>query len=156
MTGMISHHAQAVVMSKWAASYGASGSVKTLARLIEATQSDEIQIMQGWLEERNEAVPAPNRMQPASHSEHSMPGMLTPAQMAELESKRGAAFDKLFLQYMIQHHEGALTMAKELFGSPGAAQDMAVFEFANGVVAHQTTEINRMKRMLAALPSETP
>lgn len=80
-----------------------------------------------------------------------MPGMLTDDQMKELDQARGPAFDRLFLTYMIQHHRGAVTMVKDLFGSPGAAQDETVFKFANDVSVDQSTEIARMEQMLAAL-----
>ena len=82
-----------------------------------------------------------------------MPGMLTDEQLAQLDAARGMAFDRLFLTLMIQHHEGAVTMVDELFGSPGAGQDEVVFRFASDVYADQTTEIDRMQKMLAALPS---
>ncbi len=85
-----------------------------------------------------------------------MPGMLTPAQMSQLEAARGPEFDRLFLTFMIQHHRGAVAMVKQLFGTPGAAQDETVFKFANDVNVDQTTEIARMERMLAALPGRRP
>jgi uncharacterized protein (DUF305 family) len=83
-----------------------------------------------------------------------MPGMLSEAQMATLDSARGPEFDRLFLTWMIQHHQGALTMVDSLFKTPGAAQDEIVFKFANDVHADQTTEIDRMQQMLSALPSK--
>jgi uncharacterized protein (DUF305 family) len=81
-----------------------------------------------------------------------MPGMLTPAQMQQLDQARGPEFDRLFLTFMIQHHRGAVTMVNDLFGTPGAARDETVFKFANDVNVDQTTEVARMERMLAALP----
>jgi uncharacterized protein (DUF305 family) len=81
-----------------------------------------------------------------------MPGMLTPAQMQQLDQAKGPEFDRLFLTFMIQHHRGAVSMVKDLFGTPGAARDETVFKFANDVNVDQTTEVARMERMLAALP----
>ena len=87
---------------------------------------------------------------------HVMPGMLTEAQMEELERASGSEFDRLFLTYMIQHHRGAVAMVKQLYGNPGATQDDTVFKFANDVSVDQTTEIARMERMLNALPAGEP
>jgi uncharacterized protein (DUF305 family) len=84
-----------------------------------------------------------------------MPGMLTPGQMRALEAARGAEFDRLFLTLMIQHHEGAVTMVRQLFGSAGAAQEDTIFKFASDVSVDQTTEVARMRRMLAAMATET-
>ena len=82
-----------------------------------------------------------------------MPGMLTEAQMKELDQARGSEFDRLFLTYMIQHHRGAVTMVRQLFGTPGAAQDEMTFKLASDVSADQSSEISRMERMLAETPS---
>ena len=87
---------------------------------------------------------------------HLMPGMLTEAQMQELEQAKGPEFDRLFLTYMIQHHRGAVAMVKQLYGTPGAAQDDTVFKFANDVGVDQTTEIARMERMLDSMPAGEP
>ncbi len=94
----------------------------------------------------------------SAHAEsgHSMPGMLSPAQMSRLRSARGAEFDRLFLTYMIQHHRGAVSMVEELFGTYGAAQDETVFKFASDVNVDQITEIARMERMLRSLLFEAP
>jgi uncharacterized protein (DUF305 family) len=81
--------------------------------------------------------------------------MLTPEQMGQLGAARGAEFDRLFLTFMIQHHEGAVTMVRQLFGSAGAAQEDTIFKFASDVSVDQTTEVTRMRRMLAAMPTET-
>ena len=121
-------------------------------------QRDEIGLMQGWLRNRRlpvpEADPAGWRMM-MNGQEHTMamPGMLTADQMKELDASRGAEFDRLFLKYMIQHHEGAITMVNSLFGSNGAAQDELVFKFASDVQVDQATEIARMKLMLEAIPA---
>jgi uncharacterized protein (DUF305 family) len=146
MSGMIAHHAQAVLMGRWAVDtlHGASRAVRALAERIIVAQQDEIAFLERWLRERNEA--------PMDH-QTLMPGMLTAGQLAELNRARGAEFDRLFLQFMIRHHEGAITMVNELLATHGAAQDGLVFRFAADVNADQTTEIDRMRRMLAALPS---
>jgi uncharacterized protein (DUF305 family) len=97
-------------------------------------------------------VPDPHH---AMHG-HLMPGMLTEAQMQELKQAEGPEFDRLFLTYMIQHHRGAVAMVKQLYGTPGAAQDDTVFKFANDVGVDQTTEIARMERMLDSMPAGEP
>ncbi|MCU0647522.1 MAG: DUF305 domain-containing protein [Gemmatimonadaceae bacterium] len=160
MQGMIHHHAQAVVMSRWAPSHGASPAVRTLAARIINAQQDEIAIMQTWLRDRKQPVPEVMEMNGqlmvhgAGHEGHDMqmPGMLTDAQMRELDAARGVEFDRLFLTYMIQHHKGATAMVSTLFSSDGAANDEAVFKFAADVNIDQTTEIVRMQGMLDALP----
>lgn len=156
MTGMIGHHAQAIVMARWAPTHGASSSVRTLCDRIINAQQDEIVTMQTWLRDRHqpvpEAVPGPMKMQMGGmEHEMLMPGMLTDEQMKQLDQARGPEFDRLFLTFMIQHHNGAVQMVKELFGTNGAAQDELVFKFASDVNVDQTTEIARMQRMLFAL-----
>lgn len=161
MTGMIHHHAQAIRMARWAPTHGANAAVQRLAARIINAQHDEIGTMQSWLLVRNQPVPDPNRdgmqmhsgMSGDMHSMHEMlmPGMLTEAQMQELDAARGSEFDRLFLTFMIQHHSGAVSMVRELFGTYGAAQDQLVFKFANDVNVDQTTEIARMQKMLAAV-----
>jgi uncharacterized protein (DUF305 family) len=152
MTGMIGHHAQALAMAALAPRNGASPEVRRLAERITAGQQDEIGTMERWLRARGKPVPD---QQHAMHGE-PMPGMLSETQMRELEQARGPEFDRLFLTYMIQHHRGAVTMVKQLYGTPGAAQDDTVFKFADDVGVDQTTEIARMERMLDALPAGEP
>jgi uncharacterized protein (DUF305 family) len=163
MQGMIHHHAQAILIAKWAPSHGASDAVQRLCERIVVAQRDEIRLMSTWLRQRNQEVPAADTVGMAAHAGHDMPGMtmampalmpgmLTPAQVAELDSARGRQFDRLFLQYMIQHHRGAITMVHELFASHGAAQDGVVSRFATDVEADQGAEIERMSLMLAAIP----
>jgi uncharacterized protein (DUF305 family) len=155
MSHMIGHHAQALVMSGWAPSHGASQSVMILAERIINAQQDEIASMQRWLGDRGKPVPQPGSgMTMPGHAHHDMlmPGMLTEAQMQQLDRARGPEFDRLFLTFMIQHHKGAVSMVKDLFGTTGAARDETVFKFANDVSVDQTTEVARMQRMLAALP----
>ena len=156
MSGMIGHHAQAVVIARLAPSNGANGSLRILAERIAVAQQDEIDFMSAWLRKRNEKVPAANTNLAAEHFHHGpdhamMPGMLTPVQTDSLSRARGQEFDKLFLRYMIQHHRGALTMVQKLFASPGAGQDGEVFRFASDVEADQMAEIDRMQSMLETL-----
>jgi uncharacterized protein (DUF305 family) len=157
MSHMIGHHAQALVMAGWAPTHGAGASVRILAERIINAQQDEIATMQRWLGDRGKPVPEarPTGMKMMMNGvEHEMlmPGMLTEAQMRQLDQAKGPEFDRLFLTYMIQHHRGAVSMVKDLFGTNGAAQDETVFKFANDVNVDQSTEIARMERMLAALP----
>ncbi len=155
MTHMIGHHGQAIEMSRLAPERAGSSALRTLAARIISSQEDEIATMQRWLEDRRQPVPSPfaPMMMTMNGMEHEMlmPGMLTPAQMTELRNARGAAFDRLYLTGMIQHHRGATSMVRDLFGTEGAAQDETIFKFANDVNVDQTTEIARMERMLAAM-----
>src|SRR5437773_9462678 len=151
MAGMIGHHAQAIQMAGWAPSHGASQSIRVLCERIVVAQTDEIAMSQRWLREHGEYVPPAD---PRGHIMQGMdqpmlmPGMLTPQQMSQLDSARGPEFDRLFLTFMIQHHQGAITMVQQLLAVPGAAQDGPIFRFASDVNADQTTEINRMTLML--------
>jgi uncharacterized protein (DUF305 family) len=156
MSGMIGHHAQAIVMAQWAPTHGASPSVRTLAERIINAQQDEIATMQQWLSDRHKPVPeakAGPMMMQMNGMTHAMlmPGMLTEDQMKQLDAARGPDFDELFLTFMIQHHRGAVSMVKTLFESYGAAQDETVFKFASDVNVDQSTEIARMERMLTSL-----
>ncbi|PWN06775.1 DUF305 domain-containing protein [Rhodohalobacter mucosus] len=194
MTGMIGHHAQALVMSDLAPENGASPTIQTLAARIINAQKDEIATMQTWLKERNQPVPIVNidglnltitMEQPDSddmhhdqhdtgeddhqkmdhgemdhsdmgtHNHHDMPGMLTQAQLEELAAARGAEFDRKFLSFMIQHHEGAVIMVTDLFDSDGAALDEQAFRLASDIQVDQITEIERMKLMLSQM-SDAP
>ena len=151
VSGMIGHHAQAIQMAGWAPSHGASPSVRVLCERIVVAQNDEIAFAQRWLREHNEVVPPADprgHVMPGMDHPMLMPGMLTPEQMAQLDAARGREFDRLFLKGMIQHHQGALTMVAQLLAAPGAAQDGPIFRFAADVNADQTTEIDRMTRML--------
>ncbi|HVZ50110.1 MAG TPA: DUF305 domain-containing protein [Gemmatimonadaceae bacterium] len=156
MSGMIHHHAQAVVMGKWAPTHGASPAVQRLCERIVNAQTDEIGLMSRWLEDRNQPVPRPNPMgMPMEMGGMThvmpMPGMLSEAQMKELDAAHGMDFDRLFLTFMIQHHKGAVTMVHDLFSHRQAGQDETVFKFASDVEVDQTTEINRMADMLLGL-----
>ena len=158
MTGMIGHHAQAVLIAGWAPSHGASASIRAMCERIVVGQQDEITLMQRWLRDRHETVPdadASHAMMPGMDQAMMpmMPGMLTAEQLVQLDQARGAEFDRMFLTFMIQHHQGAIVMVDQLFGSQGAGEEERVFRFASDVYADQTTEIDRMQKMLAALPS---
>jgi uncharacterized protein (DUF305 family) len=160
MSGMIGHHSQAILISKWAPSHGASPSIQTLALRIINAQQDEITAMQKWLRDRNQPVPDVSahgimmKMDGMNH-EMVMPGMLNDTQLKELDAARGKEFDRLFLTDMIQHHQGAITMVNNLFGTAGAAQEVAVYKVASDAFADQTTEIDRMQKMLASVIFET-
>jgi uncharacterized protein (DUF305 family) len=159
MQGMIHHHAQAIEMCKWAPTHGASASVQTLCGRIINAQGDEIALMSQWLRDRRQDVPAPTAttmkmMMNGKEMDMLMPGMLSPEQMQQLDAARGQAWDKLFLQDMIQHHKGAVSMVHDLFETQGAGQDETVFKFASDVNVDQTTEITRMEKMLFALTIE--
>jgi uncharacterized protein (DUF305 family) len=155
---MIGHHAQALEMAELVPSRTRNESIHLLAQRIEISQRDEIRRMQNWLRDRGQTVPDPHAS--AMHHDSAahpmlMPGMLTPDQMAQLAAAKDAAFDALFLRLMIQHHEGALTMVKTLFSSPGSAQETATFRYASDVDADQRIEIERMRKMLSVMP-ESP
>ena len=160
MHDMIAHHAQALVMAAMAPTHDASPQVSLFCRKVLVSQRDEIELMQEWLRERGEKVPdaSAEHAHGAMHmemgkDEHEMrmPGMLTPAQLRQLDEARGAEFDRLFLTFMIQHHEGALTMVAKLFDSPGAGQTPEIFGIATGVDADQRAEIARMQDMLTTI-----
>jgi uncharacterized protein (DUF305 family) len=151
MQGMIAHHRQALEMTSLVRERTNSESIHLLAERIEVSQTDEIAMMSRWLETRGETVPAPG-----AHAHHagdagSMPGMLSAAEMASLADARGAAFDRRFLELMIRHHEGALTMVGRLLGTPGAGQEVDVYRIASEVDSDQRIEIERMQRMLDRL-----
>jgi len=156
MTGMIGHHAQAVLIAGWAPTHGASPSLMRMAERIVVGQQDEIQLMETWLQDRGEPVPDPSSHENHAGMDHSMhmPGMLNAAQLDSLDNARGPEFDRLFLTYMIQHHMGAIVMVNELFATHGAGQDEPTFRLASNIYADQTTEIARMQKMLAALDAE--
>ncbi|MGB3544070.1 DUF305 domain-containing protein [Rubrivirga sp.] len=195
MTGMIGHHAQALVMSALAPDAGGGQAVKTLAARIANAQRDEIETMQTWLRDRGQPVPVfeiegtvltvtlegvpmdhggmdhagTDHADDADEMDHggmnhggmdhggtmhdhsSMPGMLSQAQLDRLAAAQGAEFDRLFLEFMIQHHGGAVVMVEDLFEADGAGQDEASFRLASDVQVDQRTEIARMQQMLDAM-----
>jgi uncharacterized protein (DUF305 family) len=148
MQGMIGHHAQAIEMVDLLKARTHSEDMRKLAQRIELSQNDEIRMMREWLQARGAAVPG-------EHSHHDpamrMPGMLTPEEMAQLAAAKGEAFDRLFLRDMINHHEGAIVMVRELFAAPGAGQESEIYTFASDVEADQRMEIARMAAMLKEL-----
>ena len=147
MQGMIGHHAQAVEMVALVATRSHTKDLERLAQRIDASQRDEMAMMRDWLERRGEPLPDAH----AHHGAHRMPGMLTDAQMTALAAATGTAFDRLFVEGMIQHHGGALTMVEALFASRGAGQEPEIFDFASDVEADQTMEIARMRALLEEL-----
>jgi uncharacterized protein (DUF305 family) len=149
MQGMIGHHAQAIEMTDLLATRTESDAMRTLAKRIELSQADEIRMMQEWLTARGAALPDPHAHH--AHGATLMPGMLTAEEMARLAAAKGPEFDRLFLEGMIKHHGGALTMVEELFATPGAGQEGEIFAFASDVDADQRMEIQRMGAMLAKL-----
>lgn len=149
MQGMIGHHAQAIEMAALLPERTRRDDMRLLAKRIEVSQADEIEMMQRWLEARGQQVPGP-------HAHHApgaplMPGMLTTEEMSRLAGASGAAFDRLFLELMIKHHEGALTMVHELYSGPAAGQESEIYAFASDVVADQKMEIDRMRGMLMSV-----
>lgn len=160
MQGMIMHHAQAVEMTALIESRTENKNVRLLGARISQSQSDEMKFMKRWLEARGESVSRPMPEMPDSHSHADqssahqmlMPGMLSSQQMNELRKATGAEFDKLFLTGMIQHHNGALVMVKDLFDTAGAGQDAEVFNFATDVDSGQRAEIDIMRNMLGEKP----
>jgi len=144
MQGMIMHHAQAVEMTALIASHTENQELRSLAARIGRSQTDEIKFMKRWLAARGEPV----EMAMPGMSHGLMPGMLTPDQMEALRKAKGAEFDRLFLTGMIQHHNGALTMVKDLFDTAGAGQDAELFNFATDVDTGQRAEIRIMQGML--------
>jgi uncharacterized protein (DUF305 family) len=158
MTGMIPHHTQAVQMALWVPSRSSRSDVKLVAERMLVSQRDEIRLMRMWLADRGQPVPAPDATQMRmGHGgmDHDMlmPGMLSAEELAQLERASGIEFDRLFLTFMIRHHQGALAMVNDLFAAPGAAQDDLVYEFATDVRADQNMEIRRMQDILDSLPS---
>lgn len=143
MQGMIAHHAQAIYMSRLASGHEASPHLTKFATKIEQSQQAEIKLMQEWLRANGQYAP-----DTSSWRHMSMPGMLTEDQLAQLSAAKGTEFDKKFLTFMIQHHEGALKMVDDLFGTRGAGQDVDVSVFANDVQVVQTAEIGIMHQML--------
>lgn len=153
MQDMIPHHHQALQMAELVADRTNRPELVDVAGRINVSQLDEISFMQDWLRERGEDVPDPAAHH-AMHTSHHMAGMATPGQMAELAASDGIDFDRLFLQLMITHHEGAVTMVEELLLQPGAAFDPVLFEFTNSVVNDQSVEIERMNALLVSLSDD--
>jgi len=157
MQGMIHHHAQAIDMTELLKTRTNSDDMNKLGLRIQVSQTDEIRMMQRWLQARGQEVPDPHAMHmpgmimPGMDHGPMMPGMLTPAEMAHLAELKGVEFDRRFLEGMIKHHGGAILMVQELFAAPGAGQESTIYAFASDVVADQQMEIDRMSGMLAAI-----
>ncbi len=147
MQEMIGHHAQALTMVALAETRTTNPQLLQLVEKIDISQTDEIKLMEDWLTERGQPLP-----DLTAHQHHLMPGMLTDEQMAQLAAAQGAEFDRLFLLFMIQHHEGALAMADTLSATPGAGQDSDIFRFVTDVGTDQRDEIYVMDRLLSTLP----
>jgi uncharacterized protein (DUF305 family) len=157
MQGMILHHSQAVEMTAMIESHTQNKDLRLLGEKISVSQSDEIKFMKRWLAARGESFPKTMSstaamdmpgMEMSHNSMALMPGMLTPQQMESLRKAKGAEFDRLFLSGMIQHHNGALTMVKDLFNTAGAGQDAELFDFATDADNTQRAEIKIMEGML--------
>jgi uncharacterized protein (DUF305 family) len=149
MQAMIVHHRQAVEMTALARERAGSDALRLLAERIAVSQEDELRQMHDWLQRRGAATPDAHAHHGPGHG--GMPGMLTAEQLAALQASSGAGFDRLFLEFMIFHHEGALVMVEELLATPAATQDAELFLFATHVDSDQRIEIDRMRRMLSAL-----
>jgi uncharacterized protein (DUF305 family) len=149
MQGMIGHHQQAIEMTDLLKTRTRNPDMQKLALRIEVSQADEIKMMQRWLEVRGQEIPSLHAMH--MHGATLMPGMLTAEEMARLAAASGPVFDRLFLEGMIKHHGGALTMVQELFATRGAGQESEIFAFASDVDADQRMEIERMAGMLKEL-----
>lgn len=165
MTGMIAHHAQALQMTGLVFARTGREDVRLLSRRIELSQQEEIRAMRRWLIDRGLPAPDPTALAPGHDAmagmamahdsipaHETMPGMLTADQLVQLARASGPAFDRLFLEDMIRHHQGALQMVAALLATPGAAQEPETFRFASDVDADQRAEIARMQAMLAAAP----
>ena len=152
MQGMIGHHAQALDMTALVPTRSSREDMQMLALRIKLSQEDEIKMIEDWLEVRGDEVPG-------VHDHHGsdgtlMPGMLTAKEMNDLREATGVVFDRLFLEYMIKHHEGALIMVDELLSTAGAGQETVIAAFASDVVADQRAEMDRMTAMLIAMLKE--
>lgn len=153
MRGMIGHHEQALVMTAMVPGRTEARGLRLLAERIDVSQRDEIEMMRQWLRRRGQPLP-----DTGAHAHHAtagdtlMPGMLTAEEIARLRAATGREFERLFLTYMIRHHEGAITMVRQLFATPGGGQESETYSFAADVEADQRAEIERMRRMLDQNP----
>jgi uncharacterized protein (DUF305 family) len=163
MQGMIHHHAQAVEMTALIEGRTENAELRRLGARISHSQAEEMKFMERWLALRGGPTAMQTLKSDGGHYHHTprigmkaqptlMPGMLTKAQMDALKNARGSEFDRLFLKGMIQHHEGALVMVKELFDTPGAGQEAEIFNFATDVDGGQRAEIERMRTLLGEKP----
>jgi uncharacterized protein (DUF305 family) len=149
MQGMIHHHAQALVMTSMVRDRSASRDIPILARRIEVSQEMEVETMERWLRERDEDVPtAEDHENDHGGGGNLMPGMVGHDKLAELAAADGREFDRMFLEYMIRHHQGALTMVRRLYDRNGGNEE-SIGLFARHVESDQGIEINRMGGLLA-------
>lgn len=148
MQMMIVHHDQAITMTEWVDDRTQDRDIRLLAERMRISQEDEMDFMAGWLQERG----TPLRGEHADHGAEMMPGMLTDEQLERLEAATGEEFERLFLEYMIQHHSGALQMVADLRAA-GGGMEIAAGQFAREVEGDQSIEISRMQGMLAELRS---
>jgi len=153
MQDMIPHHNQATQMAELVADRTNRPELVDVAGRINVSQQDEIEFMKQWLRERAERVPNPTSHE-AMHTDHKMAGMATPRQMEELAAAQSTDFDRMFLQLMITHHEGAVTMVEELLEQPGSAYDPVLFEFTTDITNDQESEIERMHVLLVGLSDD--
>ncbi len=151
MQDMIGHHSQAVVMAVLVPARSTRRDLATLAERIIVSQQDEIAIMKQWLRDHHATVPDSGGHMHPGMAMPAMPGMLSAAQLEQLRAAKGPEFERLFLQFMIQHHSGAIVMVDKLFATHGAGQDDFMFKFASDVAADQESEIARMQSMLGAM-----
>ena len=149
MQGMIGHHQQAVEMVALIPTHSTRADMQLLGKRIDLSQQDEMKMMRRWLEVRGKEIPGEHAMH--MHGATLMPGMLTAEEMERLAAAKGSEFDRLFLEGMMKHHGGAITMVNELFATPGAGQEVEIFSFASDVDADQRMEIDRMGAMLNAI-----
>lgn len=147
MRNMIAHHAQALELTKLVPTRTTRDDIGLLAERIEVSQESEVELMRNWLKKRNQPIEDSS----VHHDHGTMPGMLSPEEVAELAGTTGADFDRLFLELMIRHHEGALIMLEQLHAAEGAAEDVEIFQIASHIDADQRAEIARMRRMLTAI-----
>ncbi|ADW68430.1 DUF305 domain-containing protein [Granulicella tundricola] len=158
MQGMIMHHGQAIQMTALIQSHTENKEVRSIGQRISLSQTDELKFMRRWLETRNEPIsmsmPGMPDMDMIGKPMPAMPGMLTPPQMEALRNAQGPQFDHLFLTGMMQHHNGALVMVKDLFNQPGAGQDADLFDFATDVDNTQRAEIRIMQQILDQIRSD--
>jgi uncharacterized protein (DUF305 family) len=152
MQGMIAHHAQALAMSALVSTRTSRDNLKMMAERIRLSQETEIAQMQNWLRKRGETAPSGTAHDHSAMGHGTlMPGMLTEAEMTQLRNASGTEFDRLFLQLMIKHHEGALAMVRQLFATPGGGQDPELYMLANDIDADQNAELRRMRALLAQI-----
>jgi uncharacterized protein (DUF305 family) len=162
MQGMIPHHAQAVKMCTMAPTHAGRRDVKLMCERMLVSQRDEIHMMRVWLIDREQYVPPPDAthhkmtMPGGMAHEMLMPGMLSDEEMARLDKARGAEWDRMFLNFMIRHHQGAIKMVEDLLASPGGAQGDDMYAFASDIFADQTAEIERMQKLLEEMKESRP